>query len=698
VAFNPDEFLQKKGGFNPDAFLGKKPPSRLATPEEKSLAEQVSSEAALAPITDLIDFSKVPEDHTFLKGEDLSGENLATALLRHADTATAGLGRRGSAAMDALIGKLSGRGKSVLPEAEKGIGDLFGESLQGQTEMLQELGEQNPLAAITGDVSGLLNPRGAFMSLFKGASKVPGIAKLLESGSRAKRLGGSAARGGTAAGGFDVLDPDTPLTPGQVGKSTLFGAGGEVVAGPVARVVGKGLVGLGGIGKDVGKGIFNLVKKGADKATFGRFSKKAAEKLGGTFDEFAEQTVGGGTVRQIGERFSTGFDDVLKQARKSYRAVIDPVKKKFGNKVVDTTELQEGMRSKLAEANLFDDAGNLLKARSDVVITPEGTALLDNIGKKLLKVREKGMTFNELDEIVKDFGELARFGSRTQSPRAKVFKDLFFAARKNMINQVENLTIQSRKAGKEFRGGQRSLQKLGKSNRRLLDDRADEFAVGERRAGEIRATEAANLEAEQSIKGSLDDLVKKFEAEGLSAKEALDKARKSISQNIDVAEGPIGTLAERVPEKAIGGAKGQAVGSLIDDAIEVNPQFREPIRNLIVGSIKKQIQKPLARVRGSKASESGVEAIENVRDTIDDIFSELDDDVLAKIFSEQEIRALKQMADRLVKEPGKISKGSSFLFDKLFGTTPTPGTLEALPRTPAPLLNILSGRREQAER
>lgn len=646
-----------------------------------------------------------------------------TRLLNAADTYTAGLGIKGGALIDALVNKIQGQNSmglepSVVDEVDNRdeFGQIYDDSLKDFRAKMKEMNKQNPADALIGQIVGLVAPMGAFSNATKAASAIPFISKLLKSTKNVvdggkivakpailKMLLGQALRGGTANALFGQVNQDLDASGGDRLKKGLtdFGVGAAFDAGPSALWQG-----LKGTGKGFLSGLIgakNVGKKIADKVSGGFFSKREAEKVLANIDDFTMKTTGASTSREAAEKATQSFDDIMEESGKEYSNIIDPINKKFGSSEAQIPNLKKSMIDKLSKAGLVDDAGNIIEESANFELTPEGKGFLNKITRQVFNLK-KNPTFSELNQLVKDIGKLSRFTSKRGSESARSFRDIYFAAKDDLLNNIQTLTVKKGKNSKIFKQAEKSysqnIEKAGnveqnlipevksdlknyeKFNKGFVPEKGNE-AVNAKISDDARKfyntkisnlkqeAEAANIDANEA-KSVMQDMIEQFEKQGMSAKEAVTQARKKISDIIDISNGEIGSLTKIRPEMAIKGAKNKIVGSAVDEALQANEKFADPVRKLIAGDLKKSLDGKLQKIRGSKATNSGVEALEGVQDDALDILNNYTPETLRKLFSPKEMAFFEKLAGTYKKQPGNMQKSGAYILKLLKGAPIAP--------------------------
>jgi hypothetical protein len=258
-------------------------------------SDHLHAEAVDAPETPVsLDFGTFqPLDSNSIESKSDNKSNSAwTGLRKFTQSATAGLSEPVAAGISAGITKaFPSQSQRELGEDQKSLDSLYQEFRGQQKEDLAKQEEDNPLAAMAGNMAGFLAP-GAFSQIYKGAGKVVGkaapILSKIPSKLAQKGIEG-ALRGGGAAAVYSGINPDEEITAGNVllgaaaePAGQLIGAGAQKLSAGLKKGAGKLMNrALGTTAKEIEKGRDigpELVERGIF-GTKGRLLKKAKQGL-----------------------------------------------------------------------------------------------------------------------------------------------------------------------------------------------------------------------------------------------------------------------------------------------------------------------------------------------------------------------------------------------------------------------------------
>lgn len=641
-------------------------------PEASSITEDDIQNIVKSVIGGPVDASSLDQKAPS-EGADLKDFPGTTAAMNYADSATAGLARRGAAGIDALIGKLTGRGNSVIEGADQDLGKLYDKSLGNVTDTMDRASEANPKAAIAGTVGGFVGPGGVFGTAFKGASKAPLIAKLLGSSKFIPKLAGTALRGGTANAIYGQIEEGLNPDLGERGKELAkdFGTGAAFDAGTFAGL--KGVKALAGLPTKSAQALKGFFTKATEKIPLGvgDFIKEGRlNKFSDKVDDLAKEA-GAGDKEVAGQQVASKMEGIKGDVLDKYNKLTSKVIGRFGDQNVSAETLRKGIVRELEGLGAMDSKGNIIDNSILAKFDPE----LKNVVSQLASFSEElasNPTLADMDRVVKGMGKLAKFNSGNRGTKEQIFGSLFNDARESLLEGIDDVVTRSGERTSQYTGATKEAGRL-KGVVSSLDQEAAQPFKGEGVLQNIAESKGQNLQKLDQVSALIDDLDSANAVQGASAKEGLRAARKMVSKNLEVAKGPIGKLTDKYPEEVISRARGTGklnLGSVVDEALSANEAYRDPIKQAVMADIVDHAKDP--------------KALKKIMDVYDD--------VIPQLFDDAEIQNFQKLAGTFKKAPGKASKGASFLLNRLQGGTPKPDVLETLPRTGAPWINLIMGR------
>ncbi len=602
-----------------------------------------------------------------LAGEDFNNPVMA-AVMNFADSASAGIGPRGASFLQALLDKSNGKGDSVIEGGSQGISDLYNENISGVKNELNRYHKESPIASIFGDIGGLVAPGGVFSTAFKGASKIPTIAKLIGSSEVLPQLAGAGLSGGisNAIYGQAAEDFDAPAMERGEDFAKDFAVGGTLNAGTLglAKLLKGAGRGAGSVGGVLKKGATALAKK--IPGVGGMVEAFETGRFVNGVDDFAK-THGVQDKGVAGREFSEGVGKIKEKALKNYSEFTGQMLNRYGNQPVSAEKLRQGIMRELESIGAVDSKGNIVGNSIIETFDPEMKQVvsgLTNFSDQLTQ----NPSLADLDRIVKGIGKLAKFDSNNRGVREHVFGSLYNDARESFLGGVDDVVTRSGENAPAYKDATRQSKEVI-NKIALLDEEAAQPLKGEKVLENISQSRAEKSGELENLKGLLDELDAGNSEKGEAAKNVIRYLRKNISKNLAISDGPIGKLADQLPEEVISKAKSTGklnLGTQIDEAISTNPEYRGVIKKVILADITSSAKDPRAlnKIVG------------------------LYKDVLPKVLDAKELQQIQKMAG--ISTPGQsfISK----LLGKVGGGSVNPGAVEILPRTPGPLGNLLNTR------
>ena len=495
-----------------------------------------------------------------------------------------------------------------------------GEQQDVQDEQKAEHGGQTLL----GDIAGVVAPGGVFNRAFAVTNKATApIAaageKMMEKGAPAlSKIGGwltkyavrPVLRGGSAQVATEAVNPESNIykDPKYLATAAAMGAVGDA-GGEI------GMQGLKGLGT-VGKGILNYGVAGLKGIpgvgdVIEEFSKKRAGKAVEAFKEGASKLgkqVGADDVLTAGEGFQEGTGAVNDAMFKEYKAIRDPVMKKFSGDTASVKNLREHIAGALDDAGVLDAKGSI-DFNSPIFHGPDAAdyKLLARYSESL----NSNPTMKELDNLIKGFGNRANFGASERTPMQRIYGKLYGGGRDDLLDSAEALVTNVHKSGKQYNQAQKEFSTALDEKAAATEARKNLEGVAEQQgpfnlpSGITNKTGAdiqTAADAERALAervGQTHETVKGMdqaaEDTGELTAELIRQGRQKFSAGRRVME-PLNKIADKTPEQIVAGAssKGKSglPGSVILNTIKEVPEMKPHIAKAVMGNILSKAKDP----------------------------------------------------------------------------------------------------------
>lgn len=490
-----------------------------------------------------------------------------------------------------------------------------------------------------------LKPTGA---IFNSLSKLELLGKALKTrgvvNTLTKAVPAALARGATTTAITSALNPDVKLTPGSAVAGGAIDAG-LLMAGRAAPFVANTIL-------EGGKTLPFGVGKGFEKAQ-DVFQKWRTSKFAQQLDDYAKKT-GADDPQISGREAQEALNSTFDKASKTYSDLKGAMLGKFGGGKASPEVLRKGIDSELKR---------ITELAAD--LDPNDKVLKGVLEKWQAKLFENP-TLQELDDIT------TTLYNASQKPNANpAFSRLYSAARENLLSAMDEAAVsagQNTKAYKEaMKAADNALEASTEAQKRLAitQKSARDFPVMTQK--DLAQTGEEALSAQNQYKNAaqiVDALDAANAAEGSKAKEAYRAARQEIAKYLRLKDGPLGKLSGLpYPEEVVNRAKGLGkldIGSVVDEALNVNPEFKTPIKKVVLTNILQSADSPKNLQKAFDKYENVIPKLlsQNEIKILNDYMGRGDPDVvvktLNKLVNEAESGpALRTFGNQIIKEANR---------------------------------------------
>ena len=516
---------------------------------------------------------------------------LFNTLRNYVSSVTGGISEPVSAATSA-IGEKAAQGLGAFPEgSDRPISEAYKDYRQQGQEDLKQFRKESPGLALTSDLVGLVGP-GAFSTAYKGSSKlasklVPEVTKDAPFLSRLlSKIGAGAIRGGGSAGTYQALNPNVELEDKPLDVAKAAALGGTIDAG----------LGAGGVLYDASKegiksgakALINYPIKYFEQTGFGKvFDVIEKQKFLDKFDDVAKKADVDTTI-SAGESFIEGVQSADQAAFDKYKAIKDPIMKKFKDSSASVERIRQKIINELDDAGAIDMKGNI-DFDSVIFSGPEG-AYYKRLAKDIDSLSQNP-SMGELDRVLRGYGKLANFGKKVdRTPAESMFSKLWGAGRDDLLDNAERLLVESEKKAPQVRAASKGLDSA--LNKQSIAEKSAQTPLQGERMRQILAEDQAL--ADKNVANADDALQSRLadaELKGTVTAQDLRAARKEFASQQPAFE-RLRKIANKDPEKIIKSARTNLPGSFIDDAIASNPELRDPLKKAVLGDLVRKSKSP----------------------------------------------------------------------------------------------------------
>lgn len=558
----------------------------------------------------------------------------------------------------------------LLPE--RSFSETFGDIVDEQKARKKAYSEDNPGLSLATDVAGLITPGGGFSRSYKAAEKgvqyagkgitkaAPFISKLLSSSKTANRvadLAKIATRGGAANTIYQTINPDDEQS---ISESFAYGAAGDVLGTGVMKAPGF-------IGK--------LLKSGAESAKnmtvatakslpvvgdmiknmSAQKAQKVLSEFGNQIDELASKygaddamSAGSGVREKIGKI----YDDIGSE----YGKIRESLVPKYGDESISAENLRKTILSKLDDAGLLDDIGNL-DSTSPILNGPEESSYKALF--KMVDALKQNPSVKQVDRWIKNFATLANFKGANRTPINKLYGELYGSAKESLLDGLQS---KLEEAGKNTPEAKKIIKQIG-NLAKISDDasvKASDPLAGENFKKAMSDTASSVQGKIGNLSSSLDGIEAKAAQDAQMTIDEFRAARTKYSKNKNILD-KLSKVTRKDATDIVRGSKSNFKPEFINTAIDTNPAFSDPIRQAIMGDIYEKATDPKK---------------------LNKILDHYSEGTLKKVFG-SDYELLKKAAGRMEKDPSYLKT----LLNKIKVPESAKTAGELMLKTPALLLS-----------
>jgi len=568
--FDPDAYLKSRGldqepqstesqpdapKFTPspndiNAMMGMKSsaPQKLSNEELTGLRGAENQDIPITP--EILDAAKKRLE---LRG---GGGMFDTGLTNWANNVSLGGFSKGVAGLESIFPSLQ----------EEGGNRSFKENLAIEKAIQNLRNQENPGSAFIGQLGGTFTPGGA-TSLIGKAAKGAGVAFNAKRGldvarpilSKAIPYGLEGAASGAA---MEAANPNADA--GTIAKAAMIGAPLNIIGAAVSEGVKRGAGALGNIGKSLSE----QAETGVLGGKLQGFEEKSIPFLGGAIKggrEAKEKLLQEAFEKAEAERRGI-FDATEAQRLASHKAEQEAAKSAIGGlPKADAVTAGEGLQSALKTSR--EKLGQEYAKLADPVLEKFGES---KIAPDLLS--------NQVSSFLKKQGMMAEDGSLLLNELEKVQSP----HRKQMLSNLVDLHNRMKAPG----SGLPTEISINELNR-----------IKEDLGSIVKNFDSLTSSPEQGVYKSLYKTAKRSIDEGLTKvapgedAQALQQARSIYAKKMPLFDELKGLYGKN-PEAIITGAKGKLPGSFVEGALQTHPELREPIANVVLNNITKNVSTP----------------------------------------------------------------------------------------------------------